>query len=90
MTDTMAPVKNSLEELKALVAQTSDAQERKGLEAFIECVAPQLVDGAVMTYLGKIASIVQTDGALSEFKTSAEAFEALREHFDVELEPAGR
>lgn len=87
MGQSLAPVHDALDELRALVDQTEDQAERQGLAAFIECVSPHLVENATMTFLGKIASIVQASGAQVPTATnSAEALEALKEHFDVVVE----
>ncbi|MEU6701783.1 hypothetical protein [Pseudonocardia sp. NPDC046786] len=86
MAETMSKVHDSLDELRSLVATTADPAERRGLEAFIKCVAPQLVDGAQLTYLGKIAALVHGDFGI-EGSSTAEALDALSAHFDVEIEP---
>lgn len=86
MSTTLSTVHDSLVELKELLNST-EGEEKKGLEAFIECVAPQLVEGATVTYLGKIASIVQAD-SFDSITNLEEALTALEEHFEVTLEPA--
>jgi hypothetical protein len=83
----LVPVYDALDELRALLEATPDSPERLGLEAFIDCVAPQLVDGATMTYLGKIAKSTEIDLDMSAFSTPAEALEKLGDQFDVVLEP---
>jgi len=85
MSDVMTPVHQSLDELRSLVATTTDAAEREGLKAFIECVTPHLVENATMSFLGKIAQIVPTL-AMASAATSAEALEALRENFEITVE----
>lgn len=87
MSETLAPVHEDLEQLRSLVDGLENPAERQGLEAFIECVSPHLVEEATTTFLGKIAQIVMAKGVeLPESATSEEALDALREHFDVVIE----
>jgi hypothetical protein len=78
-------VDQSLDELRALLDSTPDSPERMGLEAFIECVTPELLN-RTMTYLGKIQRT--TEALLKEPVTTMEALDALRDDFDIIVEPA--
>jgi hypothetical protein len=84
MNDTLTEAHETLDGLRALATTTVDADERKGLEAFIECVSPHLMGEATATFLGKIASIVMTDAPKDA--SAEETIAALSEHFDVTVE----
>ena len=84
MTDTMTEAHATLDGLRALATTTADADERQGLEAFIECVSPHLMGEATATFLGKItASII---ASAPEGASADETLAILSEHFDVTVE----
>ncbi|MEV5864338.1 hypothetical protein AB0L83_32035 [Streptomyces sp. NPDC052071] len=85
MSDVLTPMHVALDELRGLVPTTTDAAERQGLEAFIECVTPHLVENAQATFLGKITPDARMHAPVAG-ATSAEALEALKEHFEIVVE----
>lgn len=85
MSDVLTPMHVALDELRGLVSTTTDAAERQGLEAFIECVTPHLVENAQATFLGKITPDARMHAPVTG-ATSAEALEALKEHFEIVVE----
>jgi hypothetical protein len=84
MATSLASMHTALDELQGLLNETMDPRERQGLEAFIDCVTPHLMEGATATFLGKIAAAVCVD--LTNKMDTTEALEALGEHFDIVVE----
>jgi hypothetical protein len=83
----LASVHTALDELQGVLNETTDPQERRGLEAFIDCVTPHLMEGASATFLGKIAATFDTE-IINTMDTmdTMEALESLGEHFDIVVE----
>jgi hypothetical protein len=80
----LASVHTALDELQGVLNETTDPQERLGLEAFIDCVTPHLMEGASATFLGKIAATFGTE--IIHTMDTMEALESLGEHFDIAVE----
>jgi hypothetical protein len=81
----LASVHTALDELQGVLNETTDPQERRGLEAFIDCVTPHLMEGATATFLGKIAASTFGTEIINKMDTM-EALESLGEHFDIVVE----
>ncbi|KKB34126.1 hypothetical protein [Bacillus thermotolerans] len=73
----------SIEELEMMLNEIKDPQEREGLKAFIENVAPKLVAENTGTFLGKIKSYFLE---LPEDATIEAALDRLKEDYHVTIE----
>jgi len=77
----------SLNELEELVDSVSDPLEKEGLKSFINCITPQLMDGASVSLLGKIAQVTGLDTLEAvQGLSKEELMSKIGEEFDITIE----
>ncbi|GHD30567.1 hypothetical protein GCM10007147_32490 [Nocardiopsis kunsanensis] len=86
--DSLTNSHNALDELRQLSQQGNlSSEEKQGLDAFIACVAPHLMEGATETFLGKIAMVAFDESDIDPSASADELLDKLSDQFDVEIEP---